>query len=254
MRFTVRAVLFSLVLFLTAHPSFADEIFSVKAGYLVLSPSGTFAGNDGGSGTRIDMEDDLNFDDSKNITLEAALHLGNFRLSAGYLPLKFSGDGTLSRSILFNGETFDVGADVKSDVDINFYDIGLTWYLLNIDDLPVRIQFGPELAVKIADADLSIASNSAGQYEEVSVTAPIPTVGARARLALGDFLALAGRIGYMEYRDNSFLEADIQVEISPVPMFGVFGGYRHFDLQVDEDDVFFDTQLSGPYAGAFLRF
>ena len=254
MRFAYSTLALSLLLLLAAIPATADELISVKGGYLVLSPSGQFAGNTGGTGTRIDMEKDLNLDDSKNITLEAALQLGNFRLSAGYMPLRFSGDGVLQRDIVFNNTLFEENVQARSDVDIDFYDVGLTWYLINFDNLPVRIQLGPEIAVKVVDADLSLTSPQAGQSERVSVTAPLPTIGARARIALADFLGIAARIGYIEYADNSFLDADIQVEFSPVPLFGAFAGYRHFELQIDENDVYLDTQLVGPYAGLFLRF
>lgn len=253
-RLTIRTIILGFFFMLVAQPALADEFFSVKGSYLVLAPEGEFAGNRGGTGTRIDMDKDLNFDDSKNFTVEAALQLGNFRLSAGYTPLRFSGDGALPRDITFNGVPFELGTNVNSDVDIDFYDAGLTWYLINFDDLPVRLQFGPEISVKVADADLTLESTLAGQSEKVSVTAPIPTIGARARVAMADFLGISGRIGYIEYQDNSFLDADLQVELSPIPMLGVFAGYRYFDLQVDEDDVYLDTQLSGPYGGLFLRF
>lgn len=253
-RLTIQTIILGILFILVAQAALADEFFSVKGSYLVLAPEGEFAGNRGGTGTRIDMEKDLNFDDSKNFTVEAALQLGNFRLSAGYTPLRFSGDGTLQRDLTFNNVTFPAGGDAASDVDIDFYDAGLTWYLINFDDLPVRLQFGPEISVKVADADLSLVSTQTGLSEKVSVTAPIPTIGARARIAMADMLGISGRIGYIEYQDNSFLDADIQIEISPIPMLGVFAGYRYFDLQVDEDDVYLDTQLSGPYGGLFLRF
>ncbi len=254
MRLVFRIVSLVAACALLATPAWADELFSLKAGYLLLSPEGEFAGNDGGVGTRIDMEDDLDFDDSEEFMVEAALQLGDFRLSAAYMPIEFSGSDTLTRNINFNGRLIPAGADADSDVDIDLYDVGLTWYLLNFDDLPARIQIGPEIAVKVADADLSIASQTAGVSESVSVTAPIPTIGLRARVAFADFLGVSGRVGYVEYSDNSFLDADVQVEFSPLPMVGVFGGYRYFDLQVDEDDVYLDTRFAGPYGGVFVRF
>jgi hypothetical protein len=58
----------------------------------------------------------------------------------------------------------------------------------------------------------------------------------------------------MEVNDNSFLDADAQLEFSPLPLVGVYGGYRYFDVQVDESDIFIDARFSGPYVGAFVRF
>lgn len=253
-------VLLTLALaFLTCGTGLADELVSLKAGYLMLSPEGSFA-VDGNtlSGTRIDLEDDLGFDDSEDYFVEGALSLGPFRLAISYLPLEFSGSGTLSQPIVFNDETFDVSASTSSEVELDIIDAGLTWNVINIDDLPARIQIGPELAVKYVDVDLTMTGVEAGSGLSISETdsaqVPIPTIGARARISFSDFIGLVGRIGYMEYQDNSFLDAEAQIEFSPIPLVGIFGGYRYFDLQVDESDIFVDAQFSGPFAGAFVRF
>lgn len=240
---------------LAIEPILADEIVSLKAGYLVLSPEGVFAVDSGGViGSEVDLEEDLGYDDSEELYLEAAFNLGPFRLAASYLPIEFSGSGTLTEEIKFNGETFAVGADVQSDVELDLYDIGLTWNLINIDDLPLRFQFGPELAVKVVDAEVSMADVTGTLSESASATAPIPTIGARARLAFADYFGLVGRVGYLEYDDNRFLDAEAQIEFSPIPTLGIFAGYRYLELEVDESDVFIDATLDGPYGGLLVRF
>jgi outer membrane protein len=250
----VSIIVFSMLTFfaLAVVPAMADEMISFKAGYLSLSPEGEFAVSGIAGEDRVDMEDDLGFDDSEEFMAEAAVQLGSFRLTAGYLPLKFSGDGTLSRTIGFGGRTFSFGERVKSDVDIDLYDVGLTWYLLNFDDLPVRLQLGPEVSVKYVDADISMQSSTASESE--SVSAPVPTIGLRGRVGISDFLGLVGRVGYLEFDDNSFLDADVQLEFSPLPLVGIFAGYRYLDIEVDESDVFLDVTFDGPYGGAFIRF
>ena len=250
----VSIIVFSMLAFvaLAVGPAMADEAVFFKAGYLSLSPEGDFAVSNGGPGTRVDMEDDLGFDDSEEFMAEAAVLLGSFRLTASYLPLKFAGDGTLSRTIEFGGETFTANTAVDSDVDIDIYDLGLTWYLLNFDDLPVRLQLGPEVSVKYIDADITMKSGALSESE--SVSAPVPTVGLRGRVGFADFLAVAGRVGYLEFDDNSFLDADVQIEFSPLPLVGIFAGYRYLDVEVDESDVFLDLTFDGPYGGAFVRF
>lgn len=90
--------------------------------------------------------------------------------------------------------------------------------------------------------------------ESESAKVPIPTLGARARIGFSDYIALVGRVGYSEYQDNSFLDAEAQIEFSPIPLVGVFGGYRYLDLKVDDSGVFVDAQFSGPFVGALIRF
>ncbi len=245
------AILFFLVFSSAAS---ADETFSFRVGYQMLSPSGDLAAEDDGIGTSIDLEDDLDLDDSDNVTAELAVSLGNFKITAGYLPLSFEGNTLLSRSVLFSGEVFPVGTRVASEVDIDIIDIGLTWYLLNFDDTPTRFQLGIELAAKITDAEAELSDLTLGVSESISEDLPFPTIGARGRVAFGDFVGLNGRIGYIGYDDNHFLDADIQLEVSPIPLLGVYGGYRYLDIEIDESDFFLDSEFSGFYAGAFFRF
>jgi hypothetical protein len=243
---------FALVLFFP--PALhADEIASIKGGYLVLSPSGHFSGSENGIGTNVDMNE-LNIGDSKNYFVEGALQLGDFRLAAQYLPLNFSGTGTITSSFSFNGQDFAVGDRVKGDIDINLYDIGLAWYLINMDDLPVRLQIGPEIGAKIADADLKVDSKTTGISEEVSGVGGLPTVGGRARIGLADWVALVARGGYGWYDNNNLLDLEGQVEFSPLPLVGVFGGYKYLDLNIDQSDVVVDATFKGPFGGVFLRF
>lgn len=239
-------------LFLLVAPVYADELVSLKLGYQVLTPSGSYSG-DSTLDTAIDVEKDLNFEDSEEVTAEIALSYGDSRLSLGYLPITTSGQGTTA-GLTFNGQTFT--GSVAGEIDVNLYDLGYTYYLVNLDDLPARLQLGLEVAVKIFDGEASISGSVAGvtTSESVSGTAPIPTLGARGRVALGDFFGVTARAGYMSYSENTFLDAEAQLEFSPLPLVGLYAGYRILDIEVDEFDGLLDLQFSGPFAGAFLRF
>lgn len=250
-RLLTLVALFSML----ACPAFADEVVTLKAGYLTLNPEGDVAVSTSDlTGTSLDIDDELGIDDDADYFVEAALQLGAFRLFAAYLPLSFSGESILTRDIDFNGETFVLGSRVDSDVDLDIYEAGIAWHLVNIDDAPVRVQFGPELAVKYVDVHVELQEGSAGLKESESIGVPVPTLGARARVAAGDSLGVIGRVGYMEYDDNSFLDVDAQVEFSPLPLVGLFAGYRYLDVDVDESDVFIDATFAGPYVGALVRF
>ena len=245
--------LLAVFLFLST-TSFADELFSLKGGYQLLSPEGSIAGTVNSVGTVLDLERDLNLDDSEDLTAEITLKWGDSQLSFNYLPISFSGTGTLTIDGEFNGEPFSAGEVAYTDLDIDLYDIGYTYYLLNFDDLPTRFQLGLELAVKVADVDVMFDAASFAESESESGTVPIPTIGVRTRIALADFIGITGRIGYMEFDDNYFLDAEAQLEFSPLPMVGFYAGFRYFDLKIDEDDLFVETKFSGPFGGLMVRF
>jgi hypothetical protein len=252
----LKSILFATTLLMLAVlPVRADETFSFKGGYFTLNPEGDLAVSGNGIiGDVLDIENDLGIDDDDGFFAEGALQLGAFRLFAGYLPVEFSGENILTRSIEFNGQTFVVGSLVESDVEIDIYEAGLDWFLVNLDDTPVRLQLGPEIAVKYIDVQAQLSAAEFGLQESESVGVAVPTLGVRARIGLSDFLGVVGRVGYLEYDGNSFLDADAQVEFSPLPLVGIFGGYRYLDVDVDEGDVYINATFSGPYAGALIRF
>ena len=254
MNFIKYILLTTTIICLTLSPALADELFSLKLGFQHLTPDGDFAVSaDSLGGTTVNIDDDLELDDSDDFSLEAALQLGSFRLSAAYLPISFSGNSILTNDTNFNGETFVANSHVKSNVDLDIYEAGLCWHLVNIDDLPTRIQLGPELAVKYIDAKIEI-EDIIGTKESESVRAAVPTIGLRGRLAIGDSLGVVGRAGYLEYDNNAFLDIDVQVEYSPLPMVGIFAGYRYLDIDIDKDDVMLNATFDGPYVGALIRF
>jgi hypothetical protein len=255
MLFIIRVFLTMTLISLFSSPVFADETFSLKAGYLRLDTSGEIAGSATGvAGTVIDLDDDLDIEEDDGYIVEAALQFGSFRLFAAYLPLKFSGDSLLTRDIAFNGETFVAGSRVESDVKIDIYEAGLAWFLVNIDDLPVRIQFGPEMSVKYIDASIELQDDTFDLNESEDSGVPVPSLGARARVSIADYLSMVSRVGYLKYDGNSLMDVDVQAEFSPTPLVGLFAGYRYLDIDVDSNDLLIDATFSGPYAGAMVRF
>ena len=233
----------------------ADETVSLKLGYAAITASGKFAGNKGGQQGVLNFgggQGLAKFKKSTNVTGEVALQLGDWRLSVGYLPIKTSASGTLTTNITFGGTPFVKNTPVTADAKVDLVDVGLAWYLVNLDDVPTRFQLGPELSVKSARANLTL--RAAGQTATVSKTVPIPTIGARARIALADFLGVVGRFGWIGAGKNKFTDTDVQVEFSPLPLVGIYAGYRQLRVKVDQNNVYLDATFKGPYAGVFARF
>src|SRR5215475_8493862 len=72
----------------------------------------------GGFGTDVDVVNDLGFSDAGfpegKFTFQGK---GGNRLSVAYTPIEFSGDQTVSRTIVFNGQPFTVGTRVVSGLE-----------------------------------------------------------------------------------------------------------------------------------------
>lgn len=246
------AILLHLLAVQLAH---ADETVSLKVGFMSLDTRGSFGASAGGlAGTPIDVNSTLHLGRSNGVTAEAALQLGDMRASLNYFPLNFSGYGSSPSAIQYNGQTYAAGDTLYASLKADVYDASLTYYLVNMDDLPTRLQFGLEAAVKVVHATSSLQDLTAGQTQTLSATLPMPTFGVRGRVALSDFIGLSGRAGYMGYAGNRFLDGELQIEFSPLPASGIYAGYRLIKLKVDRAGMLLDDTMSGPFAGGFVRF
>ena len=246
------AVLVHLLVSVKAH---ADETVMLKAGYMSLDARGSFSAAAGGlAATPVNVDSSVHLGRSNQMTVEAALQVGDVRAALNYFPLRFSGDGVLGSALQYNGRTFAAGDAVHARLQADVFDASLTYYLLNMDDLPSRVQLGVEAAVKLVHATSSIQDRTTGVTQSVSTTLPIPTLGARGRVGVSDLVGLTGRAGYIGFAGNHFLDSELQVEFSPLPTMGVYAGYRLIDLKLDRSGVLLNTVVSGPFLGGFIRF
>jgi len=247
--------LFVLVHLFVSVKAHADEMIMLKTGYMTLDASGSFGAAGGLTpATRIDVDSTIRLARSNGMTIEGAVQFGDMRAALNYFPLDFSGDGVPGTTLQYNGQSFAAGNSVHAGLKADVYDASLTWYLLNMDDLPARLQIGVEAAVKTVHATSTLQDRTTGLIRSTSTTVPIPTLGARGRMAVSDFVGLTGRAGYLGYAGNHFLDSEVQMEFSPLPTAGFYAGYRLVDLKVDHAGVLLDTRVSGPFVGGFVRF
>jgi len=232
----------------------ADEAISLKLGYANLNPGGSFASSNLTAATRMGVDSLLALKNNSGITAEAAIQFGDHRLSFGVLPISVKGSKSLTTPITFGNKTYIAGSTVSSSLKSTIYDIAYTYYFINMDDLPSRLQLGVEFSVKVNQIKASLSATGVGA-SSISTTAPIPTLGLRGRVALADFIGLVGRVGYLSVgKRGSYLDVDSQIEFSPLPMVGIYAGYHYIKIKVNTSSVYTDLRFSGPYIGGLARF
>lgn len=177
-----------------------------------------------------------------------------FRLTGTHLPIKFTGAEPMSRSLFFNDPVLRKGQDAHSEIDINLYDLTISWNAGSEKMGSCRLEWGPELSLKIIDSEVSARDEAFLVRENDTVTLPFPTAGAWARLSPADWVNLTGRFGYMEYNRNSLLNGDLQIVVNPAANLGLFLGYRHLSFDMDATGDFIDATLEGFYGGALIRY
>lgn len=235
----------------------AATIFGVYAGGGVWSQDIEGDARSGDSLTSaislVDLDDDLGFDSKRNLYLYAGLEhpiplLPNIRVD--YAEIAQTARGQLDRSIEFNGRTFDVSANLLSEVDLEQTDLVLYYEVL---DNVVSLDLG--LGVRYVDGFVQVADTSGFSSAEFSGVIPLAYVGARVDLPITNFWAAAQARG-VGYRGDSLIDIDARVGWESALGLGLEVGYRIMELELDDfDDIdTADLTIKGPFAGITFSF
>lgn len=243
----------------------ADEMVGARVEYWSMDLTGDIAVS-GSASTALGTdslslegeEDGLGLDNEHPVGASAWANLGPLFIFGRYTPIDINGSGHTTQEIAFGDVTFDSTTDLDSTLQFNMYDAGLGINLLNLDDLPVRVQVGLLAQVKLLDGKVEVTgrekSSGSTTTESQDFTLPIPMVGGHVKLGLADFLAVDVRGSGLAYSGNHIYDAEARVELSPIPFVGISGGYRIMDVAIDESDVVLNATFDGPFIEAFIRF
>ncbi len=206
-----------------------------------------------GVGTEVDAKNDLGISDENFPQGQVTWHTwGRSQFRFAYTPIGFSGDQTVSRTIVFGGKPYTVGTRIQSDLDIKHLQLGWS-YQFSLDEGLVRIGplveadgfllhgrlIAPNLGIEQSE-DLSVGLPAVGLALEVRVRRGVNVYGQASGLKVGDY-------GY-------FIGSDAGVRVGPWKHLLFSAGYRTFNLRVIHSADFARMQLRGPYVGAGFAF
>ena len=236
------------------------ETYHVEIGGYLWSPEPTIAITSeslGIIGSRIDFVEDFGIEQKTFRQLRVVLRAARkhkFRFE--YTPVRFEQEANLSRSIIFNGQRFDISLPVLADLKWNAMRFGYEWDFVYRD----RGFFGLLLDVKYTDVETSLENVLVGR-EFVSAKAPIPAIGAIGRVYVVPNVSITGEFsgfklpeGIDEDYRGKYFDFDLYGTVNFSDNFGAQAGYRSWTVfyQVEEDSG--DFQMKGLYFGGVVRF
>lgn len=209
---------------------------------------------DGGFGTRIDFDDDLDLDDEDFPVGRVKLFTGeNSWIRAEYIPISYDGDSMLTRTIFFNGKPFIVGTRVITDFDFEYYRLGWGSQFISLGD--GFFKFGTLIEAKGYNLDASLISPTTGIAESEDITFGLPTVGVILDINPADKLNFYGEISGITAGSYGYtIDAEAGVKFIPFKNFTLTCGYRYLTFDVEWDDDEADMTLAGAFVGGSLRF
>ena len=237
------------------------ESYHVEIGGFLWSPNPTVlitSESLGIIGDQIDFIQDFQVEDKTFRQLRVALRPGRkhkFRFE--YTPISYSNDNaTLRRSIVFNGQRFDVALPVAAEMKWNAMRFGYEYDFIYRD----RGFIGVVLEAKYTDVEATLANVVVGE-EFVSAKAPIPAIGLIARGYIIPNVSITGEFtGFRlpesidEDYGGRYYDFDLYGTVNFSDNIGVQLGYRSLTVfyRVEEDEG--DLKLKGMYFGGVLRF
>jgi hypothetical protein len=236
------------------------ETYRVEFGGSLWSPDPTVlitSESLGIIGSEIDFKEDLGIEKKTFKQLKVVLRPGTkhkFRFE--YTPIGYSAESTLQRSIVFNGQRFDVAIPVTTELKWNAYRFGYEWDFVYRD----RGYAGLLLELKHTDVKASLSNAFVGE-EFVHAQAPIPAIGFVGRGYVVPNISITGEFSF--FKLPSSIDEDYQGRYYDFDLYGTVNFTDHFAAQlgyrsltvfykIEEDQG--DLKMKGLYFGGIARF
>jgi len=204
-------------------------------------------------GDTIDFENDLGIEDENYPSGEVFVGMGKHHLSLAYTDIDYSGRKTLTRDVFFSGEKYTATSTVTSSIEYQMIDFHYQYDFLDLENVLAGFSLGGVFQVKYLDGQVSLKTT--GLDEKEDFTLPIPMVGLNLHIGmLADILAARVRGTAMSYSGNTMYEIMADISWTPFPFIDIHGGYKTFVIDIDEEDVVFDYDMSGPYVALTVSF
>jgi len=204
-------------------------------------------------GDTINFEKDLGVKDENYPSFEVFLGGGRHHLSLTYTNIDYSGRNTLTEDIIFNGETYTATSLVESSIEYKMMDLLYQYDFLNLENVLAGFSLGVVLQVKYLDGEVGLKTTGIDEKEDF--TLPIPMIGLNLHIGmLADVLEARLRGTAIGYAGNAIYELMADISWTPLPFLDIHGGYKTFVIDIDEDDVIFDYDMSGPFVAITVSF
>jgi hypothetical protein len=184
------------------------------------------------------------------------------RIYAGWWQAHDKGSETLTRTVEFEGVTFNQSTQVDSEVtlDVAYLTYEFAFPTIPVGDL-VQVELGVQLGIRALRGEGSISESAGGRSESEDGIIALPTLGAHATVVLFSFVraeveVLGLAVSYGDWSAH-YLEASAEIVAQPLPW--IFGGvgykvvgleFRHSGSQKFELDV----GVAGLYLTFGVRF
>jgi len=198
---------------------------------------------------------DTKFKQLKIVVRPATKHKFRFE----YTPINYDAQKVITASFVFNGQQFQVGIPVTTNLKWNAYRFGYEWDFV----YKSRGFVGLLLDLKYTDIDATLTSPAVGVAQFTHAQAPIPAIGVVGRGYVVPNISITGEFSAFKLPERAlntddysgrYYDFDLYGTVNFTDHFGALLGYRTWNVfyKVKRDT---DTlHMTGPYFGGLVRF
>ena len=247
--------LFVLAMLVVPYRAFAFFGLEVGVGGWKQSPSGTLDYKGISGADKLDLENDLKYDDENRLLVrvkaELPLILPNIYLMA--TPMSFEGTGSKNVNFNYGGQTFNANVPFESKLKLDHYDLAL-FYPIPLLKTATAGKLNVELGLNARKIDFEGTITQGAQTASKKLTLYVPMIYAGVQIKPVSLLSIEAEVRGIAYSDNSYYDYIGRIKIKPIPMVFIAGGYRSETIKIDESDVDVDMEFKGPFVEAGLSF
>jgi hypothetical protein len=211
-------------------------------------------------GDQINLKGDLGMTDQHFPALGLQLRPArSHKLRLNYVPIKYQGNTSLTRTVTFNGQAYPAGAVAVSALDWKAYRFSYEYDFITKD----RGFGGFIIEAKYTDVQVHLdAITTRGPISEFAhARGPIPALGGIARVYVVPNISITGEFTGFKIPDSidkrynaHYVDVDLYGIVNFTNNIGVKAGYRSLDLGylIKTDSGSF--VLRGLYFGTVLRY
>ncbi len=206
-----------------------------------------------GTGTVIDLEDDLGLnEDITTYRLDAFWRVyDRFRIDISFHSLRRLNTRTLNRALQFGDVAFPAGTLIDAVAEVDLYEAAVSYSFLVNDRIDLAVSGG------VYVGDITVDITSAVGDEDADYYAPLPVLGLRGSYAINDVLFLRGQVhvSYFDFGDTPRGLADVLVGIDYdiTRNLGVGVGYNYTDINIEAEDDGAPVDIDNTF-GAFMLY
>jgi hypothetical protein len=207
-----------------------------------------------GRGTTLSLENTLGIEPEVDVGRLGGYHWFNdrHRFDAAYFDLSRDGGRTLSETITFRDETFELETNLSASVDFTIVKADYTFAAVSRPGGFLGVTGG----FYVAKMSFALAAFN-GRTATEDVTAPLPVFGVRGEYAITPRLTVGGAMQWFKLKSDGFdgrlTDFYVGADYRVTQRFAVGLAYNDVSFDVEaEDDIGLNGAVDWSYDGMFL--